>query len=337
MYAELVERAATARFAADFPAEGGFVAQTQKDRRYWYFQERDVEGKRRQRYLGPETPELLSRVEAHRAFKDDLRERRQLVSVLRRAGMPAPHTIAGDVLAALADAGVFRLRAVVVGTVAYQAYSGLLGMRLTGANTVTSDLDIAQFRTVSVALGDAVDVPFEAILRHVDPGFRAIPARSDPRRATQYALGDRFRVDVLAPNTGRERDAPLSLPALRTDAQPLRFLDFLIFEEEPAVALHDAGVLVNVPAPERYALHKLLVSQLRLETRQGHAKAPKDLAQAAALIETLGAARPRRLEERWRELSERGRAWRKRAQTAAELLPPAARDVLAAFDDISAA
>jgi hypothetical protein len=253
----------------------------------------------------------------------------------RRCAAPAcPRRIRspGEVLAALADAGVFRLRAVVVGTVAYQTYSGLLGLRLTGANTVTGDLDIAQFRAVSVALGDAVDVPFEEILRRVDARFRAIPARTDPRRATQYALGDRFRVDVLAPNTGRERDLALSLPALRTDAQPLRFLDFLLFEEESAVALHDAGVLVNVPAPERYALHKLLVSQRRLETRQGQAKAPKDLAQAAALIEALEGARPHRLEERWRELSERGRAWRKHVQAAAELLPPIARTVVAGFD-----
>jgi hypothetical protein len=40
----------------------------------------------------------------------------------------------------------------------------------------------------------------------------------------------------------RVRYQPQALPALQTDAQPLRFLDYLIHEPEPAVLLHNAGI-----------------------------------------------------------------------------------------------
>ena len=43
-------------------------------------------------------------------------------------------------------------------------------------------------------------------------------------------------------------------------------------------------VLVRVPVPERYAIHKLVVSRLRTKTTS---KPEKDLRQAATLIEAL--------------------------------------------------
>ncbi|MBL3684602.1 hypothetical protein F2981_18295 (plasmid) [Sinorhizobium meliloti] len=55
------------------------------------------------------------------------------------------------------------------------------------------------------------------------------------------------------------------MPALGgAAAQPLRFLDYLIYHPIRAVLLHGAGVLVNVPAPQRYAIHKLIVASRRL-------------------------------------------------------------------------
>jgi hypothetical protein len=42
--------------------------------------------------------------------------------------------------------------------------------------------------------------------------------------------------------------------------------------------------MVRVPVPERYAIHKLIVSQLRTKTSS---KPEKDLRQAATLIEAL--------------------------------------------------
>jgi hypothetical protein len=129
MYAELVERAHLGRMTADFddPA-GNFVKKTYDGREYWYFRGRMAGGIRpRDRYVGPDSPELQTRIAAHRSTKDDYRARRQLVSALLRTGMQGPDARTGRILEVLADAGVFRMRAVVVGTAAYQTYAGRNG------------------------------------------------------------------------------------------------------------------------------------------------------------------------------------------------------------------
>ena len=307
MYAELVERCAIARLASDFPPTGSFFAKTVRGRKYWYFQDATAHG-RRQRYVGPESPELLRQMTQHREAKDSYRQRRQMVTALQRAGLPSPDAMTGRVLESLGESGVFRLRAVVVGTVAYQTYSGFLGVRLAGTNIRTSDLDLAQFRSISLAVDDSLDFPFEAILRRADPRFRPIPSMSDGRHATCFVLGqDDYRVEVLTPNRGPDDDRPVDLPALRAEGQPLRFLDFLIYQEVQAAVLWGPGVLINVPSPERYALHKLLISRRRIQSADSQAKARKDVRQAAELIRVLAQRRPYELRDAWTELQ--GRDW----------------------------
>src|SRR3984893_7305806 len=287
-YAELLERCAAAAFSDAFTEEGAFTVKTVKARRYWYFQTRTGEA-RTQRYVGAETPELLERITNHRESRDDERERRALVSTLVRSfNLPRPIPEIGDIIAALAKAGVFRLRGILVGTVAYQTYSAMLGVRLAAASLQTGDVDIAQFKNVSVAVGDSTP-PVLDILKEVDKSFRAVPHVVDGRRVTSYAVKGGPRVDFLTPNEGGETGQPQTLPALQTDAQPLRFLDYLIYEPEPAVILHQAGIYVQVPAPARYAIHKLIVSRRR---REGLAKRDKDLQQAEALLEALVEKRP---------------------------------------------
>jgi hypothetical protein len=279
-YAELLERSATAAFESAF-GDGTFIAKEIKGRRYWYFQAPTKED-RRQRYVGPETPELLERIARARRHNDDLKERRSLVSTLvRSAFLPKPPEEIGHVVAALAAAGVFRLRAILIGTVAYQTYSAMLGTRLPNATIRTDDIDIAQDRNISIAVGDRTE-PVIEILRQADPDFRAVPTLHGAA-AFSYR-SKKVRVDLLTPNTGPDSDEPVRLHALGSDAQQLRFLDFLMREPEPAVLLHDAGVLVTVPAPERYALHKLIVATRRVGAT---GKAEKDLRQASALFPIL--------------------------------------------------
>jgi hypothetical protein len=262
VYAELLDRSTNAAFDDAFAEDGSFIAKTVKGRRYWYFQTGSGEN-RTQRYAGPETPELLERIARHKQRRDDVRERRALVSTLVRSfGLPRPLPEIGNVLAALANAGVFRLRGVLVGTVAFQAYPAMLGLRLPGALLQTGD--IAQFRNASVAVGDSTP-PVIGVLKSVDATFRAVPHVVDGRRVTSYVAKGGVRVDFLTPNFGSETGEPQALPALQTDAQPLRFLDYLIHDPEPAVILHGAGISVHVPAPARFAIHKLIVSRRRKE------------------------------------------------------------------------
>ena len=328
-YAELVDRAGSAAFEDAFPDDGVFVAKTVRGRRYWYFQLPAGSG-RQQRYVGPETPELMERVAHHREARGDHNDRSALVSTLvRSAYLPRPLPRIGDIVAALAKAGVFRLRGVLVGTVAYHTYPAMLGTRLPIASLQTGDIDIAQFSDVSIAVEDSTPVMLD-VLREVDPSFRPISSVADDRRVTTYEATSGIRVDFLTPNRGPEKRSPEALPALGTDAQPLRFLDFLIRDPEPAVLLHGTGIYVLVPAPQRYAVHKLIVARRR---PAGNVKRGKDLQQAEALFDVLISKRPHELRAAWREAWARGKTWRQLLGEALGLVSTEARDrILKAVD-----
>jgi hypothetical protein len=301
-YAELLERCATAAFAASFKQDGTFIKKAVKGRRYWYFQSSTEDG-RSQKYVGPETPELLAQIEHHKEAHDDERERRALAAALVRSfRLPRPKSDIGNVIDALAKAGVFRLRAVLVGTVAYQIYPAMLGTALPNPSLQTDDIDIAQFEDVSIAdqTRSVID-----ILKEVDNTFRPVPTIHGDR-ITSYVAKGGLRVEFLKPNRGPETDSPRSLPALQTNAQPLRFLDFLIHEPEQAVVLHGPGILVLVPSPQRYAVHKLIISRRR---RGGNIKRDKDVQQAEALLNVLNKKHRYELGEAWNEAFERGEKW----------------------------
>jgi hypothetical protein len=323
LYAELVDRCSLAEFARDFPDDTSFYKRTIKGRDYWYGQGREG-GRKWTKYVGPDNEGTRLRIAQHGRIQHAARERRELVTALIRTGLPSPLRLAGDLLKALAQAGIFRKRAVLVGTVAYQTYAPMLGVRLPLAATVTNDLDIAQFSQVSVAIGtEDRAAPVIDVLRSVDATFTPVPRLE--RGAPSFAFQNRsqFRVEFLAPNRGPDRDKAVRLPAIGSMALHLRFLDFLIRSEAPAVVLHDGGVLVNVPAPARYALHKLIVARRRTATS---AKIDKDVSQAAALIEILASSRRQELGEAWEELRQRGPRWRRLAQEGIEMLPEAARE-----------
>ncbi|MGH7015273.1 MAG: GSU2403 family nucleotidyltransferase fold protein [Stellaceae bacterium] len=305
-YADLLDRAAAAAFSDAFPEDGVFTPKTLRGRRYWYFQA-STAGGRQQRYVGPETPELLERIAHHKEARLDQRDRQALVSTLvRSAHLPRPTAEIGNILDALAKVGVFRLRGVLVGTVAYQTYSAMLGTRLPAAALQTGDVDVAQFADVSNAIKDSVP-PMLEVLRQVDKSFRPVPNLHDANLVTSYKAARGIRVDFLTPNRGAESDAPKALPALSTHAQQLRFLDYLIHDPVPAVVLHGNGVYVLVPSPHRYAIHKLIVAQRR---HQGVAKIDKDIQQAEALLGVLTRKRGSELKAAWQEAYDRGPSWK---------------------------
>jgi hypothetical protein len=323
-YAELLERCAAAAFGESFPEDGTFTPKTIKGRRYWYFQTASAEG-RSQRYVGLESPEILERIARHRQARDDERERRALVSTLVRSlGLLPPIPQIGEVVAVLARSGVFRLRSVLIGTAAYQVYPAILGVRLPGALLQTSGVEVAQFKSDSIATGDEAP-PMIHVLRGTDKTFRELPNLSRHGLASSYIAKGGIRVDFVTPNEGADTDTPQMLPALNTNAQPLRFLDFLIRDPSPAVVLHGSGIYVHVPSPERYAVHKLILSLYR---PAAIAKRDQDLRQAERLIEALAERRPGELKDVWEEANERGPHCRKFLLEGMRNLAPHARDLL---------
>jgi hypothetical protein len=291
MVAELQQRAFDDDWSEDFPPTGRFVPVKVGARVYFYFDQPDGEGGQRRRYVGPADDEGISlRVAEQRGHKTDYKGRRKLVSTLtREAGLIAPERQTGEVVEALARAGLFRLRGVLVGTVAFQSYGAYLGVRLPMAAIQTGDADLAQDYAISAEVGDSLP-PILDLLQGVDPTFRAVPHISGSRRSHAFRNAQGYRVEFLTTNRGAEEyaDEPASMPALGgAAAEPLRFLDFLIRDPVRSILLHNAGVSVVVPDPARYAVHKLIVAGRRQEDAGGRAKSEKDLRQAGMLFDVL--------------------------------------------------
>jgi hypothetical protein len=341
LYAELVDRAWQGDFAELMAAGGSAYTREVGGRLYWYWRPPTESGARPSpRYHRQDSPALRERIQVQRDLASLKRERMNLVRALRSAGMPTPDRRSGTILAALAAAGAFRLRAVLIGSVAFQCYPPLLGIRLPASLTRTGDLDIGQFHSIAVAVEDELNTDLLSVLRSVDPRFEPVPSAMDARKVMRYAIRvgsqELFSVDLLCPLRGPIRESITTLKALRGNAQVLKFLDFLLYHEINAVVLHGPGVPVNLPAPERYALHKLLVSQMRVDTPQSQAKAGKDLQQADALIRVLASDRGPELEEAWRELRERGPSWRVKADRAVARLSDDTRAIMARLSEAKA-
>lgn len=316
LYSELAQRALDASFTSDFSLDGRFIVMESRGRKYWYFDTAKANGGKNRRYVGPvDDAEINRRVEHFKDLKADIRTRRKLVStLLREAHLPRPERYAGDIVEALADAGFFRLRGVLIGTVAFQCYSAILGMRLPNTAMQTGDADFAQFHSISAEVEDTMP-PILDVLRKVDATFREVPHQLDGRFATRFRSRAGYNVEFLTPNTGSDDRAgkPASMPALGgASAEPLRFLDFLIYQPVRAVLLHNAGVPVLVPAPERYAVHKLIVASRRRTDDDGTAKSRKDRLQAVTLFDAMIETRQHSsLADAWTEARERGPEWRK--------------------------
>ncbi len=328
MLAELGQRSLDGAFSTDFPTDGNFVSVPVKGRDYWYF---DQPGARR-RYVGPaDDEEIARRVSEFQTVKDDIRSRRKLVSTLiREAYMPTPERLSGDVVSALADAGLFRLRGVLVGTVAFSCYAGILGVRLPTAALQTGDADFAQDFAVSAEVLDSIP-PILDVLHAVDPTFRAIPHSSGVHGSTAFVNKGGYRVEFLTGNRGSDDNTgkPSLMPALGgASAEPLRFLDFLIYEPMRAIVLHGSGVPVLVPAPERYAVHKLIVATRRRTDEGGSMKSQKDLMQAGLLMEAMrDTRRSDELALAWVEAWGRGEAWRDALIKGLGMMPDRAKTI----------
>ncbi len=117
------------------------------------------------------------------------------------------------------------------------------------------------------------------------------------------------------------------MPALGVSAQSLHHLNFLIAEPIPAVALYRGGILVQIPRPERYAIHKLIVADRRKRGPDA-IKAMKDRAQAEFLIEVMAEQRPDELAEAYETAISEGPKWRDHIDASLNRLP-ASKELLA--------
>jgi hypothetical protein len=273
-------------------------------RAFYYRQFYDALGKKRAEYIGPEGEASAE------ARAQSTREAVELASALvkearalSRDGYVRVDARVAAVLTALANRGVFRGGAVLVGSHAHGVLLNELGVR--GPAFRTEDVDIGRGRSLTLALGPGES--FETILAESFVPLLPVPAlgRNHPSTSFKAQGADPFRVDLLAPARGSEV-ATLAVPELRAHAAALPYLGYLLREPRVGIALGREGVVpVNVPRPEAFAWHKMLVSQLRGETRD---KRAKDLEQAAVLTATLAEDDPDALDAAFEALPRSARS-----------------------------
>lgn len=312
-YAQLLEACLGAehlRSVADLP--GSFASKTVKGHKYWYLQYTEPAGKLRQVYVGPDSPavrELIRRKGEGAPAAAAIKALARSALALGCTGIP-PRQF--RVIRRLADYGFFKAGGLLIGTHAFLTYGNMLGVRWRDASR-TQDVDFAHAgRSISLLLPGNVEVQVPEAIRSLNMGFLPISGLTGKAGATHLVPREpEFRLDFLT-TLHRGGDEPYVHPQLHVTLQPVKFMELLLEQVQRAILFCDEGaVLVNVPHPARFALHKLLVEGIRAGTFA--AKAPKDRAQAAQLLAYLKLHRKEEVEEVWTDLYERGKGWSDRA------------------------
>ena len=287
---------------------GGFARKQDQTRSYWYYQQKQPDGRVQQIFVGPDDENTRALIERHGA--SDAIEGKASLQRLTRAAIelgcseiPLKH---GRVIGRLLDHGFFKAGGLLVGTHAFLAYQNLFGIRW-DAGAFTVDLDFAHAgKNISLAIASNVQVDTAKAIESLEMGF--IPVMS----GTTYKKPDEpdFDLDFLT-TFGRGGDEPLYVPALNLHLQPLKFMEYSLEDPMKATLLYRNGPLVvNVPRPERYVWHKLIVYGER--PREQRTKANKDLIQVACLLDYLLDNDLDLLRQSWDDVTSRGPGWNQR-------------------------
>lgn len=312
LYAELLEQLTALEAQRSIGrARGGFTTKQVRGEAYYYFQFSEPGGKIRQAYIGRKEPVLegvVARFEKERgAFHADWENVQRLCAILRAAGALTTDTTVARVLKSLADSGVFKLGGMLLGTQAFAVIGNMLGCRWKGSALTTHDIDIAGVKSLAITMPEIeADVP--GALEVLEMGFLPVPALDPRSPSTSFKVrGKALRVDLLTPSSGPPTERPVPIPRFAASARPLPYLDYLMEHPVPAAVVNGGGILVNVPDPARYALHKLICATLRPAAMQ--AKAAKDILQSAQVLDALLAERAGDLQLAAEEIRRRGRSW----------------------------
>lgn len=329
LYAELVEHLRGADFVRSFAdLKGTFTLRERPDGRYWYFRTSEGIGPSvADLFIGPDDEATQALMAAYKegrgAAEENTARLTRLAAMLRKGGIAATDSGSLKIIRGFANAGVFHMGGVLIGTHAFIAIGNALGVRWP-SSMQTHDVDFGSFATNHVGFGipqtpqTMADVPkaIDALAMGFVPNVRlhtAIPA-------TSYIIpGKELRIDLLTSPQGRDREAPVLIPRLGVHAQPLEFMDYLLQETIEAACIGNKAVLVRIPDPARFAVHKLLVASNR--DRRHATKAAKDRNQAAYLMAYLEQERPGDLTLAVEAALRRGPSWKRRIQAQASLMP----------------
>jgi hypothetical protein len=316
LYAELVDLLQIMEVSRTVSSlKGSFSIKEIKGDEYVYFQAYNPNGRLEQVYIGKRNDQTECLMRDHSRGKSDSAEMgeklKRLSSQVQAGTKMIPDKAMTRVIRSLSDAGVFRNGGVLVGTHAFQVAGLMLGVCWSAETTITTDIDLAVERRVAVAIPMITsDIP--ATLDSLQMGFLPVPRLNHKEPSTNYAIrNSQLRLDIVTPKT-RESGAPVFIKRFNCAAEPLNYLSYVMESPVSSVLLDTTPVLINIPQPVRYAMHKLILSQIR--DASNDAKRPKDLYQAFQLLSVLQENRPFDIQPAWENLAERGPKWKKYAE-----------------------
>lgn len=290
---------------------GAFHRRTLKNHDYWYFAYRDIDQKLRMVYVGPDNERVRALVERFKESRQD----KPLAPPARMAIAAGCTPVAPKhfrIIRRLAEYGFFRAGGILIGTHAFLAMGNMLGVRWRDG-AATLDVDFAHAgRNVSVALPADLKIDVHDALESLEMGLLPI-AQFNGKAGVQYRnpQDQELRLDFVTSMTRAGK--PVSMPDLNLVLEPLKFMEFLL--EQPVqgcIFANPGACTVNLPAPERYAVHKLIIHGERPVAER--AKATKDLLQAASLLSYfLESGQSAVFNKAWHDALGRGRGWQTRA------------------------
>ena len=304
---------------------GSFQKLTRRGQDYWYFAYRDLDRKVRMAYVGPDDERVRALVKRCTQVRRDKPLAPQAQAALALGCAPtAPKHF--RIIKRLSEYGFFRAGGVLIGTHAFIALGNLLGVRWdNGASTL--DVDFAHAgRNVSVALPAALRIDVHGALESLEMGLLPI-TQFDGKVGAQYRNpGDQeLRLDFVT--SAARRGKTMVMPDLNLALEPLKFMEFSLQGTTQGCLISRTGACtVNLPAPERYAVHKLIVYGERPVAER--AKATKDLLQAASLANYFAqSGQTGAFNTAWRDALGRGKGWRTRVVKGKRALLRMAPDV----------
>ena len=240
------------------------------------------DGKQRETYIGA-GEDGKKKAEA---FQEQIGEIKALLPELRllvREGFQAADQKTYATLASLHKHDLFDAGATLVGSHAFGVLINQMGVR--AAAYATEDIDVARKETL--AFFHLPEKGFLDMLRDSGVHFVEVPGLGlkKPSSSFKQAGTSRFHVDLLVPSTDT-RIRVVEVPELKAHATAMPFLGYVLGQTQTATLISREGCCpVRVPVAERFAIHKLAVSQLRTNRST---KSEKDIFQAAVLITALG-------------------------------------------------
>jgi hypothetical protein len=310
-YAQLLDVALVTehmRTVADL--SGSFASKSIKGHKYWYYQYSEPSGNLRQIFVGPDNDAVRSLIAAKNlpSASEGMIPLAGSAVALGCADVMPKHL---RVIRRLSEYGFFRAGGVLIGTHAFLAYGNMLGLHW-GDSSQTQDIDFAHAgKNVALALPANVEVQTHEAIESLQMGLLPIAGLQGKAGATYLAPRDPgFRLDFLT-TLHRGGEEKYEHPQLHVTLQPLKFMEYSLIQVQQAVLFNaDGAVVVNIPHPARFALHKLIVYGEREGTFA--AKSGKDLAQAASLLQYFRNHRTWEINEAYEDLVSRGKGWRMR-------------------------